>query len=274
MAKSWADMSKEERQEAGGSKKAYNKSTGQGRYAEGGSLAHKATVYKPAVEPGGTPVTPQATQERSEAKERAQNYSANGEKINKGTGPNNHYSEADNMSPLQQQMLDRKRAKEEANKPMQPPTFADPNSDEAIAGRQAYLKARKEKGSPEYEAFQGMSADQQVYDPSANEGYAQNLTQAEQHTQKRMQQQYLQQMKERGISFDTGSAYGQKNYQFDMNKGVFVPTASTRQHKASGYDNMYMSGVKSKEALGDRHTYIHQTFDPLKGAFKYDPNAN
>ena len=115
MAKSWADMSKEERQEAGGNKKAYNKSTGQARYADGGSLAHKATVQQPAESPAETPVTPQATQERSEAKERAQNYSANGEKINKGTGPNNHYSAADNMSPLQQQMLDQKKAKAAAS---------------------------------------------------------------------------------------------------------------------------------------------------------------
>lgn len=51
MAKSWSEMSKEERQKAGGNKKAYNKSTGQERYAEGGKLAH-----------------------RSEAKERAQTH--------------------------------------------------------------------------------------------------------------------------------------------------------------------------------------------------------
>lgn len=266
MAKNWSEMSKEERQNAGGSKKEYNKLTGQGRYAEGGSLEHKSALNKPSN------TTNQSA--ASLAKERAQSYSANGEKINKGTGPNNHYSAADNLSPLQQQMLDRKRAKEEANKPMQPPTFADPNSNEAIAGRQAYLKARREKDSPEYEAFQGMSADQQVYDPSANKGYDQNLTAAEKHKQSRMGQQYLKQMKERGISFDTGSAYGQNDYEFDMNKGVFVPNQKTRQHKASGYDNMYMSGVKSKEALGDRYNFIHQTFDPLNGEFVYDPNQD
>ena len=54
MAKSWADMSKAEREAAGGNKKAYNKSTGQERYAPGGELAHKAAP-QPVTRPAPTP---------------------------------------------------------------------------------------------------------------------------------------------------------------------------------------------------------------------------
>ena len=56
MAKSWADMSKAEREAAGGNKKAYNKSTGQERYAPGGELAHKADpVYNIPTPPPSRP---------------------------------------------------------------------------------------------------------------------------------------------------------------------------------------------------------------------------
>ena len=271
MAKSWADMSKEERQNAGGNKKAYNKSTGQGRYEVGGQLEHKSALYNPESAGNQTNQNNQST--ASEAKERAQSHMS---RKNEGYATERKY-----VGP---EYGDKRYTAKEADdagwtpghydnyKQYEAPTYDDPNSDEAIAGRQEWWKKARDKDTMEHKVWDAQG--RKSYDQSANEGYEQNLTLAERHKQKRMGQQYLKQMKKRGISFDTGSAYGQNNYQFDMNKGVFVPTERTRQNKASGYDNMYMSGVKSKEALGDRYSFIHQTFDPLNGGFVYDPNQD
>lgn len=53
---------------------------------------------------------------RSEAKERTQNHAASqpAPAVNKGTGPNNHYDASANLSPLEKQMIEQKRAKESA----------------------------------------------------------------------------------------------------------------------------------------------------------------
>lgn len=106
MAKDWSEMSKAERQAAGGSKKEYNKETGQARYAEGGSLADKATTYKPAVEP---------TAERTEAAERAQNYSASSNNsAPANTGDGKKYSRTADSLAIEKRMIEEKKAKEAA----------------------------------------------------------------------------------------------------------------------------------------------------------------
>ena len=79
MAKHWSEMSKDERESTGQTKKEYNRSTGQERYAEGGELEH-----------------------RSLAKEKAQTYSSNNEStapaassssFNLSSDPNDSYED-------------------------------------------------------------------------------------------------------------------------------------------------------------------------------------
>tara|TARA_Y100000289_G_C3921061_1_gene150396 strand:- start:334 stop:1377 length:1044 start_codon:yes stop_codon:yes gene_type:complete len=90
--KKWSEMSEEERAASGGSRSDH--------------MAKRDDIKA-----------------RAEAKERAQTHSAQPQPsaqtpaqpaqnsqpaVNKGTGPNNHYSAADNLSPIEQQMIDRK----------------------------------------------------------------------------------------------------------------------------------------------------------------------
>jgi len=109
MAKSWDQMSKEERQAAGGNKKEYNKSTGQERYAEGGSLEHRSEAKERTQVHAATSQNSAALNNEHSPKANDVGVQAKpAPSINKGTGPNNHYSAADNMSPLEKQMVERK----------------------------------------------------------------------------------------------------------------------------------------------------------------------
>ena len=109
MAKSWEQMSKEERQSAGGNKKEYNKSTGQERYAEGGSLAHRSEAKErsqvhTATSQNSAALNNEHSPKANDVGDQAKPVPA----VNKGTGPDNHYSAADNMNEASKQMLDRK----------------------------------------------------------------------------------------------------------------------------------------------------------------------
>ena len=96
MAKTWDQMSKEERNNSGLTKKEYNAKNGfgkQGEIAARSEAASRAEVR--SNQSPATTTTPAA---------QANNQPA----VNKGTGPDNHYSAADNMNAASQQMLDRK----------------------------------------------------------------------------------------------------------------------------------------------------------------------
>ena len=121
MAKSWADMSKAEREAAGGDKKAYNKSTGQGKHAESssgssssssssssnsgssgtsGSSSNSKKHYQATLDPISQAKLDREKEDQAkqaEAKERASNYLSQGnskdaeyDKILKEGGLNNH----------------------------------------------------------------------------------------------------------------------------------------------------------------------------------------
>ena len=152
--------------------------------------------------------------------------------------------------------------------------FDDPNSPAAIAARQAWAKG---PGVNEYhdpskhrDSFSAVlgNYNHDVYDPSANVGYEQNLTPGDSLQQWHMGRAYRQEMEDQGIDWNAGGGY--HNYNFDMNKGYFVPNESLRQRRARMFDNMYMrEGDRGR--LGDRNAYIHQYYDPLEGSFQYDP---
>ena len=71
MAKSWADMSKEERNATGMTKKEYNRSTGQSELPKYNQESSVVATSAPTPAP-----TQEQTENRAEAKERAQTYSA------------------------------------------------------------------------------------------------------------------------------------------------------------------------------------------------------
>ena len=115
-----------------------------------------------------------------------------------------------------------------------------------------------------------MDADdpRKVYDPSANIGYDQDLNPGQELKQWHAGKAYKQQMEADGINWNAAGGY--HNYSFDMTKGYFVPNESLRQQRAQMYDNMYMRGGSDRARLGDRHSYIHDYYDPLSGEFEYD----
>ena len=100
MAKSWADMSKEEREAAGGNKKAYNKSTGQGKHADSSSSSsssnsssnsgnnsssgNNSNHYQATLNPASQRILDRKNEQKAqeakqaEAKERASNYLSQG----------------------------------------------------------------------------------------------------------------------------------------------------------------------------------------------------
>ena len=85
MAKSWADMSKEERKATGQTKKEYNRSTGQSIIPK----YNQAPTPTPApTAPAATPTpsaSPAQADNRSQAAERAQNYTASASTQSKQT---------------------------------------------------------------------------------------------------------------------------------------------------------------------------------------------
>lgn len=108
MAKTWEEMSKEERLNAGGNKKSYNKATGQERYAEGGELADRAGYGGRIDADPGTSFTMDYVDsdtdgvddrnqkmpggrdlfaKRSQAKEKAQTYNTNASALNNEHSP-------------------------------------------------------------------------------------------------------------------------------------------------------------------------------------------
>ena len=120
MAKSWADMSKDERSKYEG-KKAYNKQHGLERYAEGGVLEHKSDTYVPpspansnannqnnsgsssssnstssstsnssSSSSSSSAATPHQTQNRQQAVEKAQNYQTSSSTASKSKEQQQH----------------------------------------------------------------------------------------------------------------------------------------------------------------------------------------
>ena len=151
--------------------------------------------------------------------------------------------------------------------------FDDPNSPEAIAARQEWARGPGVNEYHDPSKHRDSISDvlgnynHDVYDPSANVGYEQNLTPGESLQQWHMGRAYRQEMADQGIDWDAGGGY--HNYKFDMNRGYFVPNESLRQRRAAMYDNMYMR--EPHNLPSDRNAYIHRFYDPLEGNFQYDP---
>lgn len=301
MASAWAQLSKEEQdawKKSGMDKPTYNDKYG----LRSGTTAPPAPTPAPTPEPTPAPTpaptataaTPTAstssaqTANRSEAAERAQNYTAS------ASTQSNQTSSLPRISSLMEgYATDRKytgpdggtyTAKEAddagwtagyydegggAYVPQQK-TFDNPHSAEAIAYRQQYAKDTSKDGKyAEGMKYVSGNDPRRVYDSSANVGYNQDLTSGQELKQWHMSRAYKQKMEEDDIDWNASGGY--HNYNFDMTKGYFVPNQSLRQQRASMYDNMFMrdaDGVVNRH--GDRDSYIHEYYDPLGGGFEYD----
>ena len=154
-------------------------------------------------------------------------------------------------------------------------TFKDPHSNEAISARLQYSKDIGKDGKySEGMKYVAKDDPRRVYDSSSsiNEGYDRNLTPGQKGKEWWMGKQYRQDMKDKGISWESG---GFNAYDFDGSKGYFVPKAKTRQQRAMEYDRIFTNDPgllvsdSKRENLGDRYDYIHRTYDPLNGSFNW-----
>lgn len=141
--------------------------------------------------------------------------------------------------------------------------FDNPHSAEAIQARQNFQQNEMTKNYHTGQIDDRLKNKYQlnVYDPSANEGYDNDLTPGQQLKQWHMSKAYKQQLESDEIEMPRDGGY-----VFDMTKNAFVPNEATRQRRAQQYDTAYMQG----RYMGDRYAYIHQIFDPYGGQFEYD----
>ena len=331
MAKSWANMSKDERSNYEG-KKAYNKQHGLERYAEGGELEHKSDTYVPPSSANTNANNQNSSSSSSSSDNSYQNnfdkkWSEKSNKEKKASkqeyGNKQSWQDAKAKAQGYQNESDKKAKKKEAKglsgltsadhqarmdeekTPLissqqsgyatdrlyvgpeggdkrytakeaddagwtpgyynndykyMPQTYDDPNSAEAIAGRQDYLRRRKDKSSKEYEVWNRLGASQQMYDPTVHTGYTDLSDWSNRLQNQDAEQTYRKELEQRGIEFNKP-----QNHTFDFNKGYYVPNTFARNQRASMYDNMFMRGGSDRERVGDRNDYVHRYYDPLNG---------